>query len=285
MPVKPLLDEPIPPSSLRVVCDTMLQGLCKKLRMCGVDAVALENGQRHEDCVSIAAAATSELEGPRYVISKGGPALQLAKLVPAGHCLAIRSELLGEQIEEVFRYFNVVATGGDLFSRCVMCNNARYLMLSGPTLLSLHDLHVSRTASSAAAAVSRLTISQQQQPVYGVDEDDETDELDYYDLGMDNGGDCSEEEELDQVMQIRPRWHEVEGGRIDMNTGLMDNRVAVDVGSVPRTVIEKTWDFWICANCGKVYWQGSHWERAQDKVKTVLNMAADPLPPYQPENK
>jgi hypothetical protein len=26
---------------LRVVCDTMLQGLCKKLRMFGVDAVAL----------------------------------------------------------------------------------------------------------------------------------------------------------------------------------------------------------------------------------------------------
>jgi hypothetical protein len=24
-----------------VVCDTMLQGLCKKLRMCGVDAIAL----------------------------------------------------------------------------------------------------------------------------------------------------------------------------------------------------------------------------------------------------
>jgi hypothetical protein len=35
---------------LRVVCDTMLQGLCKKLRMFGVDAVALGKTSYFHDC-------------------------------------------------------------------------------------------------------------------------------------------------------------------------------------------------------------------------------------------
>jgi hypothetical protein len=41
--------------------------------------------------------------GGRYVLSRGGPALQLAKRLPPGHCLAIRAELVDQQIEEVFR--------------------------------------------------------------------------------------------------------------------------------------------------------------------------------------
>ena len=34
----------------------MKQGLCKKLRICGVDAVALENGRAHRDCARLALA-------------------------------------------------------------------------------------------------------------------------------------------------------------------------------------------------------------------------------------
>ena len=42
-----LHSESIAPSQLRIVCDDMLQGLCKKLRLFGVDCLALENGQDH----------------------------------------------------------------------------------------------------------------------------------------------------------------------------------------------------------------------------------------------
>jgi len=39
--------EPIPPQSLRVVVDTMLQGLGQHLRCCGVDVVILDNNGDH----------------------------------------------------------------------------------------------------------------------------------------------------------------------------------------------------------------------------------------------
>ena len=39
----------------------MKQGLCKKLRICGVDAVALENGRAHRDCARLALAEAGHL--------------------------------------------------------------------------------------------------------------------------------------------------------------------------------------------------------------------------------
>ena len=38
---KPYYEEPISPTKLKVVCDSMLQGLSKKLRLYGVDSVAI----------------------------------------------------------------------------------------------------------------------------------------------------------------------------------------------------------------------------------------------------
>ena len=49
-PSDPINSQPISPPELRVVCDTMLQGLCKKLRLHGVDAVALESHEYFENC-------------------------------------------------------------------------------------------------------------------------------------------------------------------------------------------------------------------------------------------
>lgn len=46
--------EKISPRNLRVVCDTMLTGLGRSLRSCGVDSVILEDRQDHMECVRIA---------------------------------------------------------------------------------------------------------------------------------------------------------------------------------------------------------------------------------------
>lgn len=37
-------------------------------------------------------------------------------------------------------------------------------------------------------------------------------------------------------------------------------------GIVPASVLKAQREFWRCKNCGKVYWQGTHW-------KTILEMA------------
>ena len=45
--------DPIPPQSLRVVVDTMLQGLGQHLRCCGIDVVILDNKGDHERAVKV----------------------------------------------------------------------------------------------------------------------------------------------------------------------------------------------------------------------------------------
>jgi uncharacterized protein with PIN domain len=39
--------------------------------------------------------------------------------------------------------------------------------------------------------------------------------------------------------------------------------------------LDKGTDFWICDNCGQVYWQGSHWENIQERVNELKNSASD----------
>jgi hypothetical protein len=40
-------------------------------------------------------------------------------------------------------------------------------------------------------------------------------------------------------------------------------------GSVPDKVLESVEEFWVCRNCGKVYWYGSHWESIRKIVKDI----------------
>jgi hypothetical protein len=43
---------------------------------------------------------------------------QLCQHVPQGHCYAVVSDAVEQQLEEVLKYFNVVVTKQDVFSRC-----------------------------------------------------------------------------------------------------------------------------------------------------------------------
>jgi uncharacterized protein with PIN domain len=36
---------------------------------------------------------------------------------------------------------------------------------------------------------------------------------------------------------------------------------------------DKETDFWICDNCGQVYWQGSHWKNILERVNELKNSA------------
>ncbi|XP_023339839.1 exonuclease mut-7 homolog isoform X2 [Eurytemora carolleeae] len=251
---QPLLSEPIPPSQLRVVCDTMLQGLCKKLRGCGVDAVALENGEEHMNCLQLQKA-KSDGKGTVYVISRGLPADRIAKQMPRGHCLKLYPEKTEDQIKEVFRYFNVKAREGDLFSRCVLCNGDEYLKVPGNLLLKIL---VNRKNDHAPVRVLPVSVE-------GDSEEDSEDE-DGFDSYANYG---SDNEDMVSSPCLRVSWELVEGGKIDVFSGITGTGVKVGVDTVPQGVLEKHSEFWVCSSCGKVYWQGSHWEKAQAKDDVI----------------
>jgi uncharacterized protein with PIN domain len=40
-------------------------------------------------------------------------------------------------------------------------------------------------------------------------------------------------------------------------------------GKVPKDVYERDRTFWLCSNCGKSYWRGSHWGRIRKKVSEL----------------
>ena len=42
---------------------------------------------------------------------------------------------------------------------------------------------------------------------------------------------------------------------------LTQNQVKVDIESVPPSKVGEVKEFYICVNCGKVYWQGGHFLR------------------------
>lgn len=41
---------------------------------------------------------------------------------------------------------------------------------------------------------------------------------------------------------------------------------------VPEGVIENNEDFWVCEDCGKVYWLGSHWEKIAETIERYRDM-------------
>ncbi len=40
-------------------------------------------------------------------------------------------------------------------------------------------------------------------------------------------------------------------------------------GKVPENVFESMKEFWICRNCGRIYWAGSHWKNMKEKIEKV----------------
>ncbi len=90
---QPLNETPIEPGQLKVVCDSMLQGLCKQLRMRGVDAVHVENFEPFENCAKIAA------REDRAVLTRGRDHfVRLRQLVKKDHCLIILDDKPEDQV-------------------------------------------------------------------------------------------------------------------------------------------------------------------------------------------
>jgi len=229
--------------------------------VCGVDAVALDNLHFHDHCLHLREEQIKRGIQPVYILSRGKPAQKISKGVPRGHCYAIVEESLDAQLHEIFKYFNVVADEEDLFSRCVICNGDNYIKLNSSQLKQIRS-NLEKTKYIPAGAESNRRNKSF---------------MTNYDFG--DFLDDSSEEEDQIVAEPKREWIEaIGGGKYDVKTGIMDNNVQIGVNSVPPNSLENNQEFWICTSCGKVYWQGSHWEKAQDRVKLFLNTSPSPIP-------
>ena len=263
----PLFQSPVDPMSIKLVCDDMLQGLCRKLRMFGIDCLALNNGQDHLDCVKIASGSET-----RYVLSRGVAAARIAKQLPSGHTLSIKSNELELQVEEVFRYFNIVITDANLFKRCVLCNGDFYYRLE-QAQLSLISENIQRRKN-------------QRHFVNPVDEDLDDADDDFLDNFEDDnapepslpvGYQCGSSRDDDKgdtrwitVRVSSSRTGEERMAKVNTITGDTEEGVMIQVETMARATIDKYDQFWVCGQCGKVYFEGSHWDKAVAQAKNLM---------------
>jgi hypothetical protein len=116
---KPLVTNPpkkagpqIRPKDLRIIADTMFQGLGRHLRICGVDAKMLSNNSSTYELVK-----TSIAEN-RVILTSGKAFFWARNNVPDHLCYHVHSKKPSDQVREVLEYYDVKLTENDILSRC-----------------------------------------------------------------------------------------------------------------------------------------------------------------------
>lgn len=72
-------------------------------------------------------------------------------------------------------------------------------------------------------------------------------------------------------------WVECPGGSINLTTCLTATGVSVQVANVHQSVLQNTETFYVCSQCGKCYWEGSHYGRIlSGRLKNIVEGAELP---------
>ncbi|XP_068105069.1 exonuclease mut-7 homolog [Hyperolius riggenbachi] len=223
-------DTPVSPREFSVICDNMLQGLGRYLRCLGVDVLMLDNEEDHRKAAEIA-----RRDG-RVILTCGLPYQTLRSQIREGRCFHVNStEKAREQAVQVLKHFNVRVTLADVFSRCQVCNCPKYLHISPQQMRQLMKLREPQEDSSEAQnGLEPRTAGMSESS------DDKQDFLWMMDLGL-------------------------APGSLALPSGAQ-----MQLDSVPEGLLEKVSLFYCCSQCGKVFWEGSHFGRVVAQFKDVL---------------
>nr|XP_030694020.1 exonuclease mut-7 homolog isoform X11 [Globicephala melas] len=232
----------VPARAFRVVCDSMLQGLARRLRCLGIDVLVLATGEDHRRAAEVA-----RQEG-RVILTSGLPYHKLRAQVGAGRCLSVDCSLKArQQATAVIRHFNVRVTHSDIFSRCQACNCHQYLKVSKDVMkqlvwLSGHPEGPSGTGDEAAQ----------------IEDERET-------------GSAPEEAPGGCTYEPSCRWLEEEDLQSRVPATLGDG-TRLQLSGVPAGVLRRPGlrHFYCCTGCGKVFWEGSHLGRVAENFREVL---------------
>ncbi|KAL4219645.1 hypothetical protein ACF0H5_022217 [Mactra antiquata] len=248
-PVQHMSDvsEPQRPKDLCVVVDTMLQGLGKQLRSCGVDVYITESYANHERTIEI-----SKKEN-RIILTSGLPYHMIVGHVGQSMCYNVESVTAKDQVVEVLTYFNVNVQQQDIFSRCQVCNGDVYLTLKASDMETLSQQKYELIASQRFPQDDGNTsVSTSKQEVTSSNID-------------------SKQEVISSNSDVIAKF---ENYGIDWSTAtVLGTGASVQTETVPQSMFKKVDTFYCCARCGKVFWEGSHFERVCEQFSHVLEMS------------
>ena len=234
---RPLFTASKKPSEVRLVCDDMLQGLSRKLRMMGVDCLALGNGQDHLDCVKLSQDSAEE----RYVVSRGSAAARISRRLPAGHTLSLRSNEVELQLEEVFKYFNITVDASQVLPRCFACNGVHHYDLSASIVQAIQDNILQRLEPRHTSFMLEC--------------EEDSDSSDDFRKDWDEGFHQVEEEKVVRIWEtvnvLSSLTGEERSGQVNVFTACTETGTKLQVENLFRPT-EEGQAFWACADCGKV---------------------------------
>lgn len=225
---------PVKALDLKLVLDSMLCGLSKKLRIYGVDCINIESFQGIDELGDLA------LKESRHVVTKGCQRhIRLKRLLGKSGlvCFGLSQDKPDDQIDEIFKFFNIIYDEDDLFARCSLCNNDNYIVIP-----------------QNVAKLLKSNLDRKSEANYRPDFD--SSDSDEYEFAPPDEG----------ARSVVNKWTRFEGGEICLDFGIVKKTAKViKFGDVPFGVIDIQEQFFACDNCGKVYWEGSHWKRIKSK--------------------
>ncbi|KAG7322986.1 hypothetical protein KOW79_014332 [Hemibagrus wyckioides] len=294
----------ITPQELRVVCDNMLQGLGRYLRCVGVDVLMLDNTDDHKVAAEIA-----RKEG-RIILTSGQPFQTLRSQVSEGRCLTLDcSEKARDQAVRVLKHFNVHLTPSDIFSRCQACNNDEYLKLPREDMTQMMNrrglMQVDRSETRCDPQVDRSETRCDPQvdrsetrcdPQVDRSETRCDPQVDRSETRCDPQVDRSETRCDPQVDRSETRcdpqvysnrWRPLDGpvftpncrwaprSALDPHSCRFGGGAEVQLETVPPGLFARIPEYFICTHCGKVFWEGTHFDRALAQFQDILNLSDD----------
>ncbi|XP_061913437.1 exonuclease mut-7 homolog isoform X1 [Entelurus aequoreus] len=226
---------PLHPQQLRVVCDNMLQGLGKYLRCLGVDAVILNNDDDHREAAKVAQAEN------RVILTCGQPYQTLRSQVGTGRCLCLdRAEKGRDQAVRVLKHFNVQPTPEDVFSRCQACNGNEYSVVPKPDMMRM----LRQKGLLQEEDASLASPQDEEEPL------DDSHELPRY------AAQC--------------RWASL--SELDPVTLSFPGGAPLQLHTLPLPLMPQVSHYYVCTQCGKVFWKGSHFKRLLSTFQEVLHV-------------
>ncbi|CAL1536700.1 unnamed protein product [Lymnaea stagnalis] len=179
------------------------------------------------------------LHDNRIVLSTGKAYEQLRARLGDAMIYCVRHDVSAmDQCFDVLRHFNVKVTKDDIFSRCSMCNNADFVTLPSKEMEKLY-MYKSQQSRFAAGGQRDPNVS-----LYDVDQGTSSTFSQY---GIDPA-----------------------------SIAFLHNGVKIQVETVPKVESFSTiQEFFVCTNCGKVFWVGSHYSNICTQFDKVLRLGLD----------
>uniref|UniRef100_A0A8C1L352 Exonuclease 3'-5' domain containing 3 n=1 Tax=Cyprinus carpio TaxID=7962 RepID=A0A8C1L352_CYPCA len=177
----------------------------------------------------------------RVILTAGQPYQTLRSQVGEGRCLTLDcSEKARDQAVHVLRHFHVHLTPADIFSRCQACNCNEYLKLSREDMTRMmreRDI-VSKWDDCESQAES-------------------------------NSWRPPEGPEFTPHCRWAPRT------ALDPQTFKFPSGAEVQLETVPPALLCQIPVYFICTGCGKVFWEGTHYDRVLSQFQEVLHVSED----------